>query len=60
MNETEGNCGRIRKALSEQFKKRGRKYVMGNYFPTIGGYSALTEQAWFDVRLRMKAVKPAE
>lgn len=55
-----GNCGCIHKALAEQFEKHGRKYVMGNYFPTIGEYSALLEQAGFEVRYAVLFERPTE
>lgn len=55
-----GNCGRIHKALAEQFEKRGSKYVTGKFFPTIGEYSALLEQAGFEVRYATLFERPTE
>lgn len=47
-----GGCGNnrlIHMALEEAFAKRGLPYRMPFYFPTIGAYSALLEQAGFKV-----------
>lgn len=44
-----GNNRLIHAALSEQFEKYGYVYQMPFYFPTIGEYAALLEQAGFRV-----------
>ncbi|MGM9522198.1 MAG: class I SAM-dependent methyltransferase [Oscillospiraceae bacterium] len=44
-----GNNVLIHSALSEAFEKRGYRYVMPFYFPTIGEYAGLLEQSGFKV-----------
>lgn len=45
-----GNNQRIHGALAAAFRKRGYRYNMPFYFPTVGEYAALLEEAGFDVR----------
>lgn len=44
-----GNNRRIHRALDAAFREKGRVYKMPFYFPTIGQYAALLEQAGFKV-----------
>lgn len=55
-----GNCGRIHAALAEQFAKRGLPYEPKKYFPTIGEYAPLLEQAGFIVRHAELFDRPTE
>lgn len=45
-----GNNVLIHGALKNEFEKNGKSYVMPFYFPTIGEYAALLENAGFLVR----------
>ena len=45
-----GNNAMIHKELEIAFEKRGYKYTMPFYFPGIGEYASLVEQAGFQVR----------
>lgn len=45
-----GNNRRIHAALAVAFERHGLQYRMPFYFPTIGEYAALLEQAGFEVR----------
>lgn len=45
-----GNNALIHSALGEVFSEHGYEYKMPFYFPTIGEYAALVEQAGFQVR----------
>lgn len=45
-----GNNAKIHAAMAEVFAKRGYHYVMPFYFPTVGQYAALLEEAGFSVR----------
>lgn len=45
-----GNNAMIHEALKIEFEKRGHKYTMPFYFPSISEYASLVERAGFQVR----------
>lgn len=55
-----GNNILIHSALEKEFTKRGYKYQMPFYFPTIGEYSALLENAGFSVKYGILFDRPTE
>lgn len=55
-----GNNDLIHQALERVFVEHGFAYKMPFYFPTIGEYSALLEQAGFQVRLAVLFDRPTE
>ena len=55
-----GNNALIHGALREVFSEHGYEYRMPFYFPTIGEYAALVEQAGFQVRYAVLFDRPTE
>ena len=55
-----GNNTLIHSALEEVFSEHGYGYRMPFYFPTIGEYAALVEQAGFKVRYAVLFDRPTE
>ena len=55
-----GNNGLIHAALAKIFAARGYRYEMPFYFPTVGEYAALLEQAGFCVRYALLFDRPTE
>lgn len=55
-----GNTQRIHSALSTIFLEYGYRYEMPCYFPTIGEYAALLEDAGFRVRYAVLFDRPTE
>ena len=55
-----GNNVLIHSALGEVFSEHGYGYRMPFYFPTIGEYAALVEQAGFQVRYAVLFDRPTE
>lgn len=55
-----GNNALIHGALAEVFSECGYEYRMPFYFPTIGEYAALVEQAGFQVRYAVLFDRPTE
>lgn len=55
-----GNNALIHGALREAFSEHGYVYKMPFYFPTIGEYAALVEQAGFRVRYAVLFDRPTE
>lgn len=45
-----GNNAMIHEALKSEFEKRGYKYTIPFYFPSVSEYASLVEQAGFQVR----------
>lgn len=48
-----GNNAMIHRALEIEFEKRGYKYKMPFYFPSIGEYASLVEKAGFQIRIAL-------
>ena len=55
-----GNNGLIHTALAKIFAVRGYRYEMPFYFPTVGEYAVLLEQAGFCVRFALLFDRPTE
>lgn len=55
-----GNNALIHSALEEVFSEHGYGYKIPFYFPTIGEYAALVEQAGFQVRYAVLFDRPTE
>lgn len=55
-----GNNDRIHGALQREFERRGLRYRMPFYFPTIGAYAGLLEQGGFLVRKAVLWDRPTE
>lgn len=55
-----GNNALIHGALREEFERRGFSYTMPFYFPTIGEYAPLLEQAGFLVRTALLFDRPTK
>ena len=55
-----GNNALIHEALRSEFEKRGYSYKMPFYFPGIGEYAPLVEQAGFQVRTALLFDRPTE
>lgn len=55
-----GNNDLIHKALGQVFAAHGFSYKMPFYFPTIGEYAALLEQAGFQVKYAVLFDRPTE
>ena len=55
-----GNNALIHGALKKIFEARGYRYEMPFYFPTIGEYAALLEQAGFGVKFALHFDRPTE
>ena len=55
-----GNNRLIHAALEELFTARGYRYEIPFYFPTVGEYAALLEQAGFCVRYALLFDRPTE
>ncbi len=55
-----GCCAMIHEELAKNFAARNYKYVMPFYFPTIGEYSSLLENAGFTVRYAILFDRPTK
>ena len=55
-----GNNALIHEALRLEFEKRGYRYTVPFYFPGIGEYASLVEEAGFEVRTALLFDRPTE
>lgn len=55
-----GNNALIHSALAKSFENAGMEYVMPFYFPSVGEYSSMLENAGFKVRYALLFDRPTE